>query len=345
MEATLTDRDKKIFSLAIHEYILTAEPVSSRKIAKKYNLNLSPATIRNVMADLEEMGFFYQPHTSAGRIPTDKGFRFYVDSLLESRELPLKKKKEIKKKYPKTSIKFSTLMKETSKILSEFSHGTGIVMAPKFIDTIFKRIEFVLLKKRQILAIFVSQSGLLQNKIIEIDEEEVTQDDLDKYSRYLNEILSGLTLREVRHKILNEMKKEQIIYNKLLSKALQLGHSALEDNIEVEVYIEGQINLLDYPEFAQTEKMKALFKAFEEKSVLLRILDKAMENKGLQVFIGSENEYQEMVDCSFILSSYSRDKNILGSLGVIGPIRMNYFNIIPVVDYTAKLLSDYLDQN
>ena len=344
MGEVLTDRDKKIFASVIREYILTAEPVSSRKVAKKYNLDLSPATIRNVMADLEEMGFFFQPHASSGRVPTDKGFRFYVDTLLTKWELPVKKQEAIKEKYRKTSMRFSNLMKETSKILSEFSHGTGIVMAPKFFDTIFRRIEFVLLKKGEILAIFVSQSGLLQNKVIKMEEENITQDDLEKYSRYLNEILSGLTLREVRCKILSEMRKEQIIYNKLLSRALRLGKSALEYNREVEVYVEGQTNLLDWPEFTEIARMKALFRAFEEKTILLKILDKALEHKGLQIFIGSENELREMEDCSFILSSYSRDMNVLGTLGVMGPTRMNYYNIVPVVDYIAKLLTDYLEE-
>ena len=140
------------------------------------------------------------------------------------------------------------------------------------------------------------------------------------------------------------MKKERNIYNKLLSRALKLGQSALGSDLKVEVYVEGQLNLLDYPEFAETEKMKALLKAFGEKSILLNILDKAMENKGLQIFIGSENELQEMEECSFVLSSYYRDRDVLGSLGVVGPTRMNYFNIIPVVDYIAKLLSNVLEK-
>lgn len=343
MKEVLTNRYKEIFTSVIQEYILTAEPVSSRKLAKKYNYRLSPATIRNIMADLEEIGILYQPHTSAGRIPTEKGFRFYVDTILETRELSLQKKEAIKEKYQKASKEFSNLLQATSRILSEFSHGTGLVMAPKFIDTIFCRIEFVLLRRGQILAIFVSQSGLVQNKVVEIDDKSISQDDLEKYSRYLNELLSGLTLREVRLKILEEIKKEQNMYHELLSRALTLGQSALGQNSEVEVYVEGQTNLLDYPEFAETEKMKALFRAFEEKSILLYILDKAMGNEGLQIFIGSESELQAMEACSFILSSYSRHSNVLGALGVVGPTRMNYLNIIPIVDYIAQLLSDYLD--
>ena len=327
----------------VQEYIITGEPVSSRKIAKKYSIHLSPATIRNLMAELVDLGYLYQPHTSAGRIPTNRGLKFFVDTFLGNKELS-PQKKAIREKYLKTSWEISGLMKETSKILSEFSHGTGVVLAPKFMDTIFRQIDFILLRQGQILTIFVSQSGLVQNKIIEIEEESVSQDDLNKYSCYLNEILSGLTLREVRQKIFEEMKKEKNIYDILLFSALKLGQSTFCGDRELEVYVEGQNNLLDYPELATKEKIRALLKAFEEKSILLKILDKAMESQGLQVFIGSENELQEMEGLSFILSSYSRDKSVLGSLGVVGPTRMNYFTIIPIVDYIAKLLSDHLEE-
>lgn len=343
MKTLLTLRDRKIFYSVVQEYIISGEPVSSRKIAKKHSVHLSPATIRNVMADLEDLGYLYQPYTSAGRIPTDMGLRNYVDSLSENKELSPQKKEAIREKYQKTTWEVSELMKETSKILSEFTHGTGVVLAPKFMDTIFRRIDFIFLRKGQILAVFVSQSGLVQNKIVEM-EENILQDDLDKYSRYLNEILSGLTLREVREKILREIQKEKNIYDALLFRALKLGQSAFDRSHEVEVYVEGQNNLLDYPELANTEKIRVLLKAFEEKSILLKILDKAMESQGLQVFIGSENELQELAGLSFILSSYSRDRNILGSLGVVGPTRMNYFSIIPVVDFIAKFLSDYLEE-
>ena len=344
MKEILTPRDRKIFQSVVREYIITGEPVSSQKIAQKYGINLSSATIRNVMSELVDQGYLYQPYTSAGRVPTNIGLKFFVDAFLENKELSPQKKEAIRGKYQNVSWEISGLMKETSKILSEYSHCTGVVLATRFMDTVFRRIDFVLLRPDQLLAIFVSQFGLVQNKIIEMEEEGVSQDDLNKFSCYLNEILSGLTLREVRQKIFDEMKKEKNIYDILLFNALKLGQSMFCGDWEVEVYVEGQNNLLDYPEFATTKKMKALLKAFEEKSILLRILDKAMESQGLQVFIGSENELQEMDGLSFILSSYSRDRNILGSLGVVGPTRMNYSTIIPIVDYIAKLLSDHLEE-
>jgi heat-inducible transcriptional repressor len=344
MQYLLPTRNKRIFHSVVREYIITGEPVSSQKLAKKYGIKLSPATIRNVMAELVDQGYLYQPYTSAGRVPTNRGLKFFVDTFLENRELSPQKKEAIRGKYKKTSWEISGLMKETSKILSEFSHGTGLVLAPKFMDTVFRQIDFVLFRPDQILAIFVSQSGLVQNKIIEMEEETISQDDLNKSSRYLNEILSGLPLREVRQKIFDELKKEKNIYDILLFSALKLGQSTFCGDKEVEVYVGGQNNLLDYPELATQEIMRALLKEFEEKSTLLKILDKAMENEGRHVFIGSENELEEMEGLSFILSSYSRDSNILGSLGVVGPTRMNYFTIIPVVEYIAKLLSDHLEE-
>ncbi|MBN2467286.1 MAG: heat-inducible transcription repressor HrcA [Deltaproteobacteria bacterium] len=342
MKASLTERQKNIFGLVVREYILNAEPISSRRLAKKYTLNLSSATIRNVMADLEDLGFLSQPHTSAGRMPTDQGFRFYVDSIIENKELSFVNEKAIREKYRKSSPEFPVLFQETSKILSEFSHGTGVVMAPRIIDAVFWHIEFILLKKGKILAVFVSQSGLVQKKAVEIEEHTISQDELNKYSRYLNETFAGMKLVEVRRRIKREMQKEENRYNELLSRALRMGHTVLADDSGVEVYVEGRANFLEYPEFGEIEKMKTIFKMLEEKTILLSILDKAMENSGVQIFIGSENHLSEMEDCSFVLSSYSRDKDVLGALGVVGPTRMNYFCIIPVVEYIANLLSTYL---
>ena len=344
MRERLTERDEKILRSVIREYILTAEPVSSRKISRKPGLELSPATIRNVMSDLEDMGLLHQPHTSAGRIPTQQGFRLYVDSIGDIRQLPLYQQEAIRKKYQETSPDLTSLLKETSKILSDFSNVTGMVLAPKITDMVFKRIDFILLKPCRILAVFVAQSGLVHKKVIEIDDEAITQDDLEKSSRYLNSLLSGLTLREVRGKIVEELEKEQIAYDRMLCRSLDLGKSALSDEMDFEVFVQGRMNFLEYPEFGTLEKMKAVLRALEEKSILVSILDRALENEGVRIFIGAENELPEMEDCSVVLSSYSGENNVLGSLGVVGPTRMNYLNIIPVVDFIAHVVSDCLNE-
>ena len=344
MQEHLSERDEKILRSVIREYILTAEPVSSRKISRHAGLELSPATIRNVMADLEEMGLLHQPHTSAGRIPTHQGFRFYVDSIVDSRKLPVDQQEAIRKMYQKASPDLTGLLQETSKILSDFSSVAGVVLAPKIMNMVFKRIDFILLKPLRILAVFVSQSGLVHKKVIEIEEDDITQDDLDKSSRYLNSMLSGLTLREVRNKIVQEMEKERIVCDRMLCRSLEMGRSALSDETDFEIFVQGQTNFLEYPEFGTLEKMKAVLRALEEKSILVTILDRALENEGIRIFIGAENELPEMKDCSFVLAAYSGKNNVLGSLGVVGPTRMNYSNIIPMVDYIAHVVSDCLNE-
>jgi len=338
----LSKRNKNILTSLINEYILTAEPVGSRKIAKKYNINLSSATIRNVMSDLEEMGLLHQPHTSAGRVPTERALRFYVNSILKVRSLNPVEKKRIRMRYKFSELEASDIIKQTSEVLSTLSHHMSLVSAPKLIGTILKHIEFIKISGNRILVIFVSQSGFVQNRIIE-ECEDVSQGELDKYTNYLNEILVGLSLEEVKAKIEEEMKKEKIIYDQLLSKALQLSRKALGKETETELYVEGQVNLLEFPEFAEVEKMKTFFHTLEEKSLLLRLLDKTMEADGVQIFIGSETELIDIKECSIISSSYRHGKNVIGALGIIGPTRMDYLKLIPIVEYSAQLVTEFLN--
>ncbi len=342
MKPIFSERNKGVLQLVISEYISSGEPVGSRTISKKYNIvDLSPATIRNVMADLEELEFLSQPHASAGRVPTNKGFRFYVDYILEMKKLTRKEKENIKKKYQLQDLKDWDLIRETSRILSNLSHHTGIALAPKFAYTVFKHVEFIKLDGNQVLVIFISRSGRVEKRIVEI-EEDLNQDELDKFTKYLNDTLSGLNLKEAKEKIKEELKKGKNIYDKLVSRALKLSKKALNGDSEVEIYVEGKTNFLDYPEFSQIDRIKPLLEALEQKNILVKLLDKAMEDTGVKVFIGSETKFQEMEGCSVITSSYAKGSDILGTLGIIGPIRMNYFEIIPLVDYTAKLVSKML---
>jgi heat-inducible transcriptional repressor len=337
----ITQRDKNILKIIVKDYINTGEPVGSRTVAKQSDLNLSPATIRNVMADLEEMGLLYQPHTSAGRVPTEKGLRIFIDTLLDRQSLTLVEQEEIKHIYEACGADMSHLMRGACRILSSFSHYTGIVMAPPLQETVFKRIEFIRMKSNQVLVIFVASSGLVQNRIVEM-EEDLSQAELDKITRYLNEVLTDISLREVRERIVEEMRQEKLTYDELLQKALQLGEEALEGGEERDLYIEGQTNILDEPAFADVERMKELFKAFEEKSLLVKILDRSIKVEGTHVLFGSECGVAGIEGCSLITSPYGHPGRFMGILGVIGPMRMDYARVIPVVDYTAKLLTDIL---
>ena len=341
-DVVMEERNKQILTSVINEYVLTAEPVGSRKLAKKYNINLSSATIRNVMSDLEDMGLLHQPHTSAGRIPTEKALRFYVNSILKVKDLKLREKDRIRKRYQFSELEASDIIKQTSEVLSVLSHQMSIISAPKIIGTVLKHIEFIKISTNRILVIFVSQSGFVQNRIVE-DKEDISQDELDKYTNYLGDILVGISLEEVREKLDEEMQKEKITYDQLLSKALQLSKKALAEELEPELYLGGKINLLESPEFSEVGRMKTLLQALEEKNLLLTLLDKTMDAEGVQIFIGSEVQLSDMQTLSIITSPYRQGKNVVGALGIIGPTRMDYLNLIPIVEYSAQLVTEFLN--
>lgn len=343
MDSRLTKRAERILSAVILDYIETAEPVGSRTISKKYDLALSPATIRNVMADLEELGLLTQPHTSAGRIPTEFGLRLYVDSILKVRNLSGREKEIIRERFKEPGHGVANILKEASRILSTASQHVGVVLAPTFSTAILKHIEFLKLRDDLILVVFISKSGIVQHKMVEV-AEDLTQEELGKFSRYLDDLLGDVTLSELREKILEEMKKEKTVFDEMLSKALKLSKTALQDDMveEKDVYIEGQANILNYPEFSDIETMRTIFRALEGKSIIIKLLDKSICNAGVQIFIGSENELIGIESCSIVTSSYVKGSDTLGILGVIGPTRMDYSKVIPLVDYTARIVGEAL---
>lgn len=343
MKEKLSDRNIKILQAVLDHYITTAEPVGSRTISKKYWSDLSPATIRNAMADLEDMGFLEQPHTSAGRVPTDMAYRFYVDNLYNIPEPTLKESQTIKKKLETNHKEAMETLLETSRVLSKLSKQAGIILLPKFANITFKRIELVKTRAFQVLVVFISQSGVVQNKLTSL-KEDLTQDKLDSIARYLNDKFNNLTLLEVRKKIVSMMNKEKKIYNTMLKKAMELMQKAfIEDEIEGDFYVAGTSTIFDQPEFKDDlEKMKGVFNALEKKSKLLFILDQCLEEQGVSVIIGSENNIHEMRDCSFVIGNYKYGPNVLGTLGIFGPKRMEYPKIISLVDYTVNALSSKL---
>jgi heat-inducible transcriptional repressor len=341
MQEHLTERSRHILEAIIEDYIISAEPVGSRTLSRRHGLSLSPASVRNVMADLEEMGFLTSPHTSAGRVPTDKAYRFYVDSLVGSSRIAREEREEIRKRCSLTGRDIGEVLKETSRMLSSISHYMGIVVAPRFTANVFRHIEFLKLGGKRLLAIFVSQSGTVQNKIIETDEE-LQFADLTRMSNYLDDLLEGLTITQVKNRILEEMQEEKIRYDALLARALKLSQQTLEGT-DAEVFIEGQANILEQPEFADVAKMKEIIRAFEEKGQLLALLERSMAAEGVQIFIGAESHLNRMAGMSLVTSTYVTGKNTLGILGVIGPTRMGYAKVIPIVDYTARQVSRLLE--
>ena len=342
MAKTLPDRSQKILEAIIEEYIATAQPVGSKALTQNHGIKLSPASVRNVMAELEELGYLVSPHTSAGRIPTEKGYRFYVDTLLQVNELNSRQKDQIELKYRQHGLQMADMLREASRTLSSISHYTGLVMVPRLKVTIFRHIEFVRLSPRQILAVFVTQSGLVQNKLIEVDEE-LTPRELEQITNYLNQTMTGLSIQEVRSRIVTEMTQEKALYDHLLRRAFALSSAALVDESTGDIIIEGTSYFLEQPEFSDLKCMKRIVQTFEQKSILVDLLDRGLDAEGVQVIIGSETKYSELADCSLITAAYSGKRGTLGTLGIIGPNRMPYSTIIPIVDYTANLISSLLD--
>jgi len=344
MDIFLSERMRQILGIVIENYILAAEPVGSRTISKKSNLHLSPATIRNSMSNLEDLGLLSHPYTSAGRIPTEKGFRFYVDSILDIHDLSDQEQQEFRSKYSIDQIKGADLFRETCRILSSSSHYLGVVWAPRMSLVVLQHIEFVKLRRHLVLALLVSTTGLVQNRIIEV-EEDFSQSELDHLSDTLNSLLSGLTLYQVREKLLEQMRVEKSAYDRLLEQAIKLGEKAFSSIDETDVFIDGRTNILHEPEFSNISRMTDLFRAFEEKATMVKLLDKFMAPKGVQIAIGSESQVQEMETCSLVTSTYGCEGQVWGALGVIGPRRMNYSKVIPLVDYSAKLLTEILEKH
>jgi len=342
---SISARNREVLKAVISDYIFTAEPVSSGAIAGKYLKDLSSATVRNVMAELEEMGFLFQPHTSAGRVPTDKAFRVYVDQLMELKSLRRQEREEIKRACSSPGHEVSDLIKDVSRILSTISHHTGLAIVPRITETVLKHIEFVKLRGNQARVVLISQAGIVQNRLIEL-EEGLKQADLDRMSSYLNQLFSGLTIKEIKIRLIKEMRNERNLYDRLLKKALRLGEEVLgrADSEAKEVFIEGGSRFFEYPEFLDVERMKEIFRAFEEKSRIVQLLDMSLKAEGIHIFIGCETGSSEFDGCSLIAASYGIEGNISGSLGVIGPIRMDYSRIIPLVGYTAKLVEKMLKE-
>jgi len=338
----LNERSRKILEAVIEDYIDGAEPVGSRAVTKRHRMGLSPATVRNVMAELEERGFLASPHTSAGRIPTEKGYRFYIDTLLRIRSLTPAEMERIEGHYRIRGLRMEGLLQASGKILSSISRYAGIVMAPRFRTTVLRHIEFIRLTNERVLVVLVSESGSVQNKIVETDGP-LSPRDLEQMNNYLNRTLKGLTIQEVKMRLVAEMAREKALYDRIYQRALELSREVFSQDPGEQVFIEGAVNVLEQPEFADLERMKRLFRTFEQKSLLVNLLDKSQRVQGVQIFIGNEAEYSAIQGCSLITSTYCGRQGAVGTLGVIGPTRMPYSTVIPVVDYTARLITRLLE--
>jgi heat-inducible transcriptional repressor len=336
------ERNKRVLQAVIDSYIASGLPVGSTVLVKKYDFGVSSATLRNIMAELEELGYLTHPHTSAGRIPTDLGYRYYIDSLISIEKDTDDFGDQLRNAPPLHGDDLHELMEEASRFLASLSQCAGVVVAPLEPEVRYKHIEFIRLRGSQVLIIFVTASGIVQNKLIELDEG-IRQQDLNQFSAYLGDEIANWTLPEVRQRLIEKLREDKLIFSQLMEETVRASQEVKDRENEM-VYIGGASQMLENPDFATVDKMRALFKAFEDKYKLLKLLDRSAAAAGIKVFIGSENPYFEMQGCSMVVSGYKAGANVVGTLGVIGPTRMKYRQVIQVVDYTAKLLSKLLGE-
>lgn len=338
----LDGRKREILATIVKDHIATGQPVGSFTLAKQSRENLSSATIRNICAELEDDGFLTHPHTSAGRLPTDKGYRFYVDNVLGLKRLSRSDTAIINERLldEQSLANPELLMERTSRLLSQLSDNVGIVVSPSSAEDILHHIEFVKLPDSRVLVITVSNAGRVQDRVIRV-EAEFNQDELNSTSRYLVDNFRGWTLAEIRDELLLRMSEEKALYDQFLLNAVLLCSQSLQEGDQPDVFIEGASNIIAKPDFADTERMRALFKMFEQKSRIVKILNECIESatrEAVAVRIGSENRFADLRNCTVIASPCVYPGGAaVGSIGVVGPTRLEYDRLIAIVDYIARL--------
>ncbi len=339
----LSDRARHLLRVLIDRYVREGQPVGSRTLSRESGLELSPATIRNVMSDLEELGYIGSPHTSAGRIPTTKGYRFFVDTLVSFQSPTEGEVLELQAKLGHGAESETRLVESASNLLSRLTHMAGVVTVPKQALGSLRQIEFLPLPDRRVLAILVVNETQVHNRILNV-ARNYTADELKRVSNYLNDKFAGQTLIKVRESILAEMRRDRETMNEIMAESISIAQRIFAPDQEADAgyYLAGETNLMDFAELSDMEKLRELFDAFNRRRDILHLLDRAMASSDLQIFIGGESGYQMLGDCSVVVSPYSVDDEVVGVLGVIGPTRMAYERVIPLVDITARLLGSAL---
>lgn len=340
---SLTPRAEILLKTLIDKYISEGAPVGSKYLAKESGLQVSPATIRNVMMDLEKMGLIQAPHTSAGRIPTNKGYRMFVDTMVKTKPVSKKLMQQFEKEFDGDHDPQHVITR-ASELLSQITNFAGVVMVPSHSQSHFRQIEFLPLSNARILAILVTADGRVQNRVITVDRE-FKPGELIEAANYFNEKYSGSSLEKLRKQLLTEMKRHSDEMNRIMTTAMTMANQffqADDEDTHENFVLSGEANLFEVPEFAEIEKMRELFETFKTKHDLLELLDKSLKSNGVQIFIGEESGYVPLSNCSVITAPYELDEQCIGVLGVIGPTRMNYADVINVVDMTSKLVSSVL---
>ncbi len=340
----MDERKQKILKAIIKDYIATAEPIGSRTISKKLEFGVSPATIRNEMSDLEELGLIEQPHTSAGRIPSDLGYRYYVDCLMDPLVLGEEEKKNINQEITRRLDEVQEVIEYTGKLISQVTSLTSLVMSPKSRESVFNKLYFLPYEEGKAIMVTVKENGTVENNIVEIGKE-TTPEELQILANIFNDKLSGARVQDLKRGLLIEIQSELSRKRRMIDSMIGILERMFEDkdgeNTE-RVYLDGTLNMLNQPEFKDINKVKNLFSVFEENSKLKELLNPGNEQKGLNITIGAENTGLVFKDCSVISATYHINGKQIGSIGVLGPTRMDYSKAISIVDYMTKSLTEML---
>ena len=339
LKETMNKRSKEVLKCVIETYVITAEPVGSRAIAKRIDTKLSAATVRNVMSDLTDIGLIEQPHTSSGRIPTDKGYRYYVNKILNitnrDRKKVLSADKQLVESHPD---RLEDILHEITSELSRITNFIGILIPPQPAVSKLKKIELIKLSSNQLLVIVVTQIGLVRNKIISL-RECPKQELLNKISTTLCNIFEGKTLAEIRSNLIDSLAKNKVLLGKMLPQTIRIGKKAFDITVADDLLVYGHSKICSFPEFSDQVNLEEVYRVVEDKNVLNNILADAMESRDISIKIGNEIQYDGLAHCSVVSSTYGNDDYLLGSIGVVGPTRMNYSLTVSAIDYSAQKLS------
>lgn len=336
----MDDRKRKVLQAIIQDYIITAEPVGSRTISRKYDVGVSSATIRNEMADLEEMGFIEQPYTSAGRIPSDKGYRYYVDFLMEKLRLSEEQEAFIRNVYNRKMAQLEEVIRVSGELISQLTGYAAITLGPHFGRSTIKLIDVNRVDSTKALLVVVTDTGLVEHRLLEVPEY-ISSHDLEMVSRVLGEKLRGLTLGDVSKTVLDEIYFELQLQKPFLLDIFNFIEDILQGEDGSKVYLDGTLNILKHPEFKNIEKVQTLFGLLQEKKVVKELVSQPVP-EGLTVKIGGENIYSGIHDCSLITATYSIDNQVIGTIGVLGPTRMEYSKAFSLVEFITGVLSEAL---
>ena len=344
IDIAINERCRDVLLAIIEGYFATVNPVGSKFVSENYHLNLSPASIRNIMAVLEDGGYIYQPHFSAGRIPTAKGYKFYIESLMKTEKISKKQKETIKKTFRLENRNINSILHQTSRALSDLSHYTGIVLAPETSLVSLLHIEFVKVKPNNILVIMVFKNAIVENRLIYV-YKDIKQNELNRYSGKLNEIIEkrDCGIDDLRDIIESEIHDARENFYSILNDMIFNFTNNIDQNMDNCLYIGPETVLLDEPEFSNNEQIKLLVKAINDKKIIIKLLGLTKSCTTKRIFIGSDAEWSEISGLSLITAPYlSEDKALRGSIGVIGPSRMNYSQVIPIIDFMAEFLGEII---